>query len=534
MRSFLLYRDQDFIPQWGMLLKSPYPTWWREREFDELRKSLPLHKQQLTQDLELEVLFRTMAGDDTFVYEVVKNVILASVIDQDTIRYRQEILRDCIQNREVVRILYQIAVESIEEHAKLGRYSSQSIDSVRRTSLQILDHFIATTKKIRELSHLHGSKFSSEGFRNFFKMIDSEYSDEYTASLQELIGELQFPYGQLMSARLGKGNKGIGYTLHRNQKPQRKGIIDRLFTKENSSQYSFFIADRDYNGFKALAELRAKSMNAVVNTLGQSADTIHNFFSVLKRELAFYIGCLNLEEKLTSIDEPVSFPIPAPSNTRVLTCKGLYDVCLALHMNQKVVGNDVNGNDRDLFIITGANRGGKSTFVRSIGLAQLMMQSGMFVPAKSFSSNMCTGIFTHFKREEDHTMRSGKFDEELSRMNALVDHLRKDSLIIFNESFAATNEREGSEISLQIVSALLDNHIKVFFVTHLYEFSKGMYDKNMANALFLRAERLPGGDRTYQIKEGKPLRTSYAEDLYVRVFDETPRPFHQSEPVEFV
>jgi DNA mismatch repair ATPase MutS len=90
----------------------------------------------------------------------------------------------------------------------------------------------------------------------------------------------------------------------------------------------------------------------------------------------------------------------------------LYDICLAINSNHKVIGNDLNANQCDLFVITGANQGGKSTFLRSIGLAQLMMHSGMFVPAQAFRANVCDGLFTHFKREEDPTMNSGKLDED--------------------------------------------------------------------------------------------------------------------------
>ena len=51
-------------------------------------------------------------------------------------------------------------------------------------------------------------------------------------------------------------------------------------------------------------------------------------------------------------------------------------------------------------------------------------------------------------------MKSGKFDEELSRMNDIANVVTPNALILFNELFAATNEREGSEIARQIVSAL--------------------------------------------------------------------------------
>ena len=60
-------------------------------------------------------------------------------------------------------------------------------------------------------------------------------------------------------------------------------------------------------------------------------------------------------------------------------------------------------------------RGGKSTFLRSAGLAQLMMRCGMFAAAESCRANVCDSIFTHYKREEDNTIESGKLDEELSR-----------------------------------------------------------------------------------------------------------------------
>jgi DNA mismatch repair ATPase MutS len=150
-----------------------------------------------------------------------------------------------------------------------------------------------------------------------------------------------------------------------------------------------------------------------------------------------------------------------------------------------------------------------------------MMQCGMFVPAESFCSNVCNGLFTHYKREEDTEMNSGKLDEELSRMSAIVDHLNSNSILLLNESFAATNERESAEISSQIISALLEKHIKIIFVTHGYEFAYSYYDNKKQNVIFLRAERKDDGQRTFRLIEGEPLQTSYGEDLYKEMFGTT-------------
>jgi DNA mismatch repair ATPase MutS len=239
---------------------------------------------------------------------------------------------------------------------------------------------------------------------------------------------------------------------------------------------------------------------------------------MLRTELAFYSGCLNLHGQLAQKGEPMCFPLPVASSERRHSFNRLYDVCLTLSLEQRIVGNDVNADNKDFVIITGANQGGKSTFLRSIGLSQLMMQCGLFAPAESFSSNICDGLFTHYKREEDATMKSGKLDEELSRMSDIVDNITSSSMLLFNESFAATNEREGSEIARQIICALLEKRIKIFFVTHLYEFAHGFLDKKMENAIFLRAERQADGGRTFKLVEGEPLQTSYGEDLYNMIF----------------
>ncbi len=218
--------------------------------------------------------------------------------------------------------------------------------------------------------------------------------------------------------------------------------------------------------------------------------------------------------------EPLAFPEPAPAAERKLSFAGLYDVCLALTIKNQVVGNDVQADGKKITIITGANQGGKSTFLRSVGLAQLMMQGGMFVPAKSFHANVCTGLFTHYKRGEDSTMTSGKFDEELGRMSEIVDHVTPNSIVLFNKSLAATNEREGSEIARQIVSALLEKQVKVFYVTHLYELAHGIHEKGLEAAIFLRAERQADGHRTYKLIEGKPLETSFGMDAFKKIFGE--------------
>ena len=125
-------------------------------------------------------------------------------------------------------------------------------------------------------------------------------------------------------------------------------------------------------------------------------------------------------------------------------------------------------------------------------------------------------------------MTSGKFDEELNRMSGIADALTPDSLLLFNESFAATNEKEGSEIARQIVRALLETRVKIFFVTHLYEFAHAFWEDKMDSALFLRAERQADGQRTFKLLPGEPLETSFGADLYQEIFGDAAETRHET------
>jgi DNA mismatch repair ATPase MutS len=316
-------------------------------------------------------------------------------------------------------------------------------------------------------------------------------------------------------ARLGEGNKGAGYTLCK--PPRRQGLSDRFFGAK-APVHTITVAELDRSGARALWELRERGINLAANALGQAADQVLAFFGALRTELAFYVGCLNLHQRLVDKGEPVCFPVPFVAGARRCTAQGLYDVSLALLMRERTTGNDLPDEDKELFIITGANGGGKSTFLRSIGQAQLMMQGGLFVGAVAFAADLCTGLFTHFRREEDAGMTSGKLDEELARMSGIVDGIRPGALLLCNESFAATNEREGSEIARQIVTALVQRGIRVFFVTHLYEFASNLYSQGAANICFLRADRSENGERTFKVYAAAPLQTSFGEDLYKQIF----------------
>ena len=483
------------------------------RDFD-LQQELPWQAQDLVQDLELDTLFNAMALGDEYLFQVARTAVLSGVPDPATIVYRQDVLADCLRQPEVIRELFALAGEAIESEKSVFFFWRDSPESLLSRSLRVLELLIVVLKRVRALAEAHAEAFRSEGFTRLFAMLRQELDDAYLQTVENHVKELKFRRGVLFSAELGEGNKGRHYVV---RSPRAQAWRDRM-PLGNRSTYSFTIASRDENGARALGELRGKSINSLANAVAQSTDHILSFFSILRAELGFYVGCLNLHAQLTRKGEPVCFPEPLAADEQVFVARGLYDACLAFYLDAPVVGNDVAVEGASLVMITGANHGGKSTFLRSVGLAYLMMQCGMFVPAQSLRAAVRVGIFTHFKREEDADMRSGKLDEELSRMSDIVTACTRNSLLLCNESFGSTNEREGSEIARQVVRALVESGVTVFFVTHLFDLADSLFRQGLATAVFLRAERLANGQRTYRLVPGAPQPTSYGEDSYRRVF----------------
>jgi DNA mismatch repair ATPase MutS len=389
--------------------------------------------------------------------------------------------------------------------------------------MEALRLFVRLLRNLRQIAGEHAASFRSEGFTALFETLASELGDDYFAAVDDHLSQLRFRGGVLLSAELGKGAKGVGYVLRRTGL-RRQSWLSRISGNDRSG-YTMRIADRDESGHRTLAELRGRGINLAANALAQSTDHILSFFTMLRCELGFYVGCLNARDQLAQKQEPISFPVPQlPGDPVRLSFQGLYDVCLSLRLAGRAVGNDVAADGKALVIITGANQGGKSTFLRSVGLAQLMMQCGMFVPAESFSGTVCAGLFTHYRREEDSGLESGKLDEELARMSEIAGRITPGSIVLFNESFAATNEREGSEIARQIVRALVQSGVRVFFVTHFFDLAHSLYERGSDGMLFLRAERQADGQRTFRLSEGEPEPTSYGQDLYEHIFGAVPDP----------
>jgi len=484
---------------------------FRGRDFDP---TVPTQEAaaDLVQDLGLTALLDTMAQGDKLLAEVARAGLLTGLTEPEDILFRQRVLQDCRDHPELARELYTIAVEAVASQRRIFTFGRQAPSGIMRHALEVMRLLLGPLRRVRELADQAPGTLRSEGFQKMFGIVRDELDDSYFQAVEECLAGLEFRDGVTVGARLGLGNIGEGYYL--SQPTQLSTTFLERMGLGRRDRASFDVAPRDEAGSRALAELSDRGISTAATALARAADHVVGYFSALAREVGFYVACLNLADRLARLDLPVCFPKPTAWTGLTLSAQGLYDPGLALGSGQRVVGNDLAADGRSLIVITGANSGGKSTFLRSLGISHLMMQSGMFVAATSFAGSVGSQVYTHFARPEDATMTNGRLAEELARMSRLADAIDARSMVLLNESFESTNEAEGSEIGRQVLRALLEAGCRVALVTHLYDLADSLQRQADSRVLFLLAEPESNGESSYALKEGRPRRTAFGPELF--------------------
>lgn len=466
-------------------------------------------------DFKVQVLLDTMSVGDELIYNCTKEVFLTPLLNEEQITYRQEILKDCLNNQQKIKTLYDIAasaIDDIAENKKLTLISDYSTE-VLTNAIDKLRNYMAKFALLKEQTSHDIEEFHSEGFIDLFSRINNELGPDSMKEIDEILKACTSKKVRI-NATLGTSLRAADCTISKNTLFTNKKFG---FLSDNDNTLKVNVGSSDTKNVGYLLELKQRGLENIANILATVVDNMQEFFLNLRRELSFYYGCINLYQELNKLNCKLCFPKVYPSPEKVLHFSNLYDVGLAISLKKNVVSNSLDLDQCDLIIITGANGGGKSTFIRSIGLSQIMTQSGLFVGADTFETSICDNIYTHFRKNEDAQMNSGKLDDELRRLSNMIEIMNRDSMLICNESFSSTNEKEGTEIALPIIKGLTENGIRLFFVTHFYSLVNYFYEKHTKVAI-LQAQRNEDGSRSYKLVQGEPNKSSFANDIYEQLF----------------
>ena len=149
---------------------------------------------------------------------------------------------------------------------------------------------------------------------------------------------------------------------------------------------------------------------------------------------------------------------------------------------EEIQSNSYSNKEGRIAVITGHNSGGKTTFLQAVGTAQIMMQLGFFVPADFYRAAAVPFICSLYAGNEDADTIYGKLEQELMAVKTAAGMIKEGSLLLMNEIFATTSEREGADIAAEILHAFSHTHSHMIFVTHLKCLADMAEDKKLALA----------------------------------------------------
>jgi hypothetical protein len=265
-------------------------------------------------------------------------------------------------------------------------------------------------------------------------------------------------------------------------------------------------------------------------------------------ELALLLNGALLVERLRAAGLPMCRPEIAPPDARVTELQDGYDISLALRLLgssgsttagtsstpasvervASIVTNDITFDETHgrVWILTGPNGAGKTTYTRAVGLAHVLFQAGLYVPARWARLSAVDAIYTHFPSQEQAQPGMGRLDEEAARLAGIFQQANPCSLVLLNETLAGTAASEAEALARDAVRGLRLLGGRAVYVTHLHDLALAVDEINattpgtsLVGSLVADAEDSdeagdgPEHRRTFRIHPGLPRGQSYASDI---------------------
>jgi DNA mismatch repair ATPase MutS len=222
------------------------------------------------------------------------------------------------------------------------------------------------------------------------------------------------------------------------------------------------------------------------------------------------------------------------ADSRSTELEDAYDPVLALRMlaaaddaSPRMVTNPVvfAADAARVWVLSGPNRGGKTTFTRAAGVAQLLGQAGLHVAARAARLSPADAIYTHFPSRESARPGMGRLDDEAERLGAIFRHATPQSMILLNEALAGTSSFEAFDLARGVVRGLRFLGARAIYVTHLHELGAAVAEINATTpgdapvgSLVAEPGAAPSEDgrmqvRTFRVRPGAPHGQSFAADI---------------------
>ena len=513
-------------------------------------------------DLSIEYICEKLSGE-TYEQNIIKNIMIRMERDPAVIRYRRDVFDDLFHFPKLRERIKELLVELayLKELEKSVKDATASPIWQLINRLQELDVYVNCISGIYQSLSEHD--IQSEGMHQLKNFVGRLYNENGFEYLHDDIKDLVSEIGRVKSL-------SIGVNLDSRLMPVEVGIVsinDKPFTKPGllSNFLSFSSQKDEINGVagfdgmtkfhtvgkvsgddplmsnlsRVMTEMLGTTVRKLKGKLSKYTNVSGYGLTKMIPEFIFYIRWADYLEKIQAKNIPLCKPEILSSPARETYMHGVYNFKLAIRCAEgktdEIIRNDLAFNpEHGIYIMTGPNRGGKTTLTQAVGLVFLLAQCGLYVPAESCSLTPVDSIYTHFPADENKTVDLGRLGEESQRMSQIFSEATKESLLLFNESLATTSFAEGLYIAKDVVKALRYLGARTIFNTHMHELAMSAAEVNsQIEGDLAVASLITGiheGKRSYKIFIAPPEGVSYAQDIakkYGVTFDQLTEKIHK-------
>lgn len=471
---------------------------------------------ELAKDVNFGVILNYMASEDKDDIPWITNVVSVPMLEEQELGKRQDLIRFLCGNPAIIDEAYRLIKKFYDKYSrmfKLVENGKKEMDQCSSTAascielLQCLSEFVSSFSGLIKKYNLSEIKEFSTLCSSFSDFANSPFCGEMASCIDSYKKEGQITF----QISIGQGFKFSNIAFDSIDCTKERNYVFLPRKKDGSFLYR---DDSVCAGGMALANYFL--VNLVKDNWLEFQEWVFSF-EHLRSQSAFLYGSVKLYKRGLERGFYFSYPQLANSSCEM---KELYELSLAFQTTTFPITNDVRLTNKKGLVVTGTNQGGKSTFLRSLGIAQLMYQCGMYVPAAEYSSKRYRQIFSHFTKREDSAMNTGRFEEELIRMEYILQNAEEGSLILSNETFCGTTEVTATQVAMAIAEGIKDYDIDLWMVTHISQFAINLYNQSNNDYVFLSAAHKSEGQEPFKMIEKKPDNTSFGMELFQSVLFE--------------
>ena len=456
-------------------------------------------------------------------------------------KYRREMFEDMLECESLSKTLNSLipVLSDIGELRRLESDSGNTEDYLM--CMTEIELYISSIDVLSRGLLPVRDKLKSEAFKTLAGKIaelsESDYYKELNKKLSELTARVReirsVTIGVNLDAQLRATEAGV---LSINPEPFRSGdVLEKIlrlnfkddgytcianivpFGKKQSDTQKTALSLAFNSAINDVYKASLRSWKRIVQSyVLENTDFLLN----LMPEIEFVSRATAMMRELRDRGCSLCTPEIAPAESRLFTAEELYNPCVALKIDDEIVPNDVDFDEKySIFVLTGPNRGGKSVITCAVGLAQVMMQLGMFVPAKKATISPADAIYTHFPTGSDDTIDKGRLGEECARLTAIFEKITERSLVLLDESLSSTGSYEASYIAAEVLRGLSRVGCRCLFSTHLHELASAIdsineqVEKDGGSRIDTLVAGIEEGKRSFKIVRAKPDGKSYARDI---------------------